>query len=208
MRMRQLFSGVVAACLLVLLALFIDFKQRTYSDLNIQKPPLVGVVFTGQYSRVDAGLNFLENGVINRLIISGVNGGAGLSTQTFANQFLYTPELKKRFAAGDIVLGTRANITLENALETACLLSEAAVYGDDGTVLLVTSRTHMPRASLLLETVSPDRQVLRWIVTDADDTWHQEVTEFKKYLLARGLVLLRWVPGIWQKQACGVADGL
>ncbi len=201
-RMRKLFLALLLVCLLILLALFIDFKRRTYSDLNIQKTPLVGVVFTGQYSRVDAGLYLLETGVVNRLIVSGVNGGAGLSTETFGKQFINTPALKEQFAAGDVVLATGANTTWENALETACLLSDPAVYGDDGGVLLITSETHMPRASLLLEAALPDRQILRWTVLDAENTRSYEMTEFKKYLLARGMVLFMKVFSMRQWQSC------
>lgn len=207
-RMRKLFLALLLVCLLVLLTLLIDFNQRTYSNLNTKKLPLVGVVFTGQYSRVDAGLYLLETGVINRLIVSGVNGGAGLSTETFGKQFIDTPVLKEKFAAGDVLLATGANTTWENALETACLLSDTAVYGDDAYVLLITSKTHMPRASLLLEAALPDRQILRWTVLDAENTRSYGMTEFKKYLLARGMVLYMRIFSVRQWQSCGDLDDL
>lgn len=120
--------------------------------------PTTAVVFTGQFDRIEAGLALRAQGRIERLFISGVNPPAGLRPERFAAQFGLSAALRNDLATGRIVLATRAQSTLGNALETACWLH--AMPGTDH-LLLITSRAHMPRASLALERALPGVAVAR-----------------------------------------------
>lgn len=123
-----------------------DFDSRsTPADAPL---PMVAVVFTGQYDRIETGLSLMQTGKINRLLVSGVNGKAGLDVTTFAEQFDLSPLLRDALASDRITLASGAGTTLENALETACWL---AANPGIRHIALITSARHMPRASLALE---------------------------------------------------------
>ena len=118
-------------------------NSATFGDL-----PTTGVVFTGQFDRIRLGLDLMTRHEIRRLFISGVNRGAGLNPDTFARQFDLSSSLAAELASGGIILATEADNTFQNACETAQWL---AGRPDITRILLITSRTHMPRASLALD---------------------------------------------------------
>ncbi len=128
-----------------------SFALRMGSTAGDRSLPATGVVFTGQFNRIEKGLNLLEEGRIGRLFISGVNPGAGLNPKTFARQFNLSATLQDHLTTGRITLTTKAQDTIENALETSCWLGE---HPKTDRVLLITSHLHMPRASLALERAS------------------------------------------------------
>jgi hypothetical protein len=72
----------------------------------------LGVVFTGQLSRVHAGLNLLERGQITPLLISGVNQGVGIPVTGFVDQFQLSSTLRIAIETGALVLATETNDTI------------------------------------------------------------------------------------------------
>ncbi|MDP3336813.1 MAG: YdcF family protein [Rhodoferax sp.] len=175
--------------LLLLIALAVgDFYRRTQSTFVPTQPPQPGVVFTGQFSRVYAGLSLLELGQITPLLISGVNPGAGIPVASFADQFQLSATLRVAIASGALVLATEANNTIENARETRHWLT---TLSSTLPIVLITNQFHMPRASLALEQALSGRQVLRYVVTENRVRYEGVVVEFSKYL---GTHVFAWLP--------------
>jgi uncharacterized SAM-binding protein YcdF (DUF218 family) len=140
-----------------------DFERRARITVSDSQLPGMAVVFTGQFDRVWLGLDLLAGGEVDRLFISGINRGAGIIEEKFQSQFGLYGDLLEAYRDGRIVLGTEANTTLENAAETQCW-----IQGQDwnGPILLVTSRWHMPRASVALEQALPEQKIWRLIVPE------------------------------------------
>lgn len=114
--------------------------------------PSTAVVFTGQFDRIQRALDLLQEGRVSRVFISGVNVGAGLNPATFAAQFELSGSLSYAIEDGRIILGTEAQDTKGNACEAASWLATEAATPE---VLLITTLSHMPRASLALESRLP-----------------------------------------------------
>lgn len=127
------------------------FALRLYGTDEQGSVRRIAIVFTGQFDRIEKGISLLEEDLVERLFISGVNRGAGLSPETFSRQFGLPPALEEGLKTGRITLATEAQDTIENALETACWLARQP---EAQSVLLLTSQLHMPRASLVLERAS------------------------------------------------------
>lgn len=175
----ELVAGVFGFALLVgCLSLVFSFGCRLRDTAGSDHLPDTAVVFTGQFDRIEEAIDLLAEGRIRRIFISGVNSGAGLSTQTFARQFGLSQTLKEGLGSGIITLATGAQDTIENAIETSCWLNRNA---RSQKVLLITSNIHMPRASLLLEQASG--QVVERLSTsssriEADDLHSREFGRF------------------------------
>jgi len=148
----KLIWAATASLVFLALLLSADFLRRSTPAEIPASLPEIAIVFTGQFDRVEAGLALLERGQVETLFISGVNRGAGIRSETFAEQFVLSPAMRDALAQGRIILASDANTTLENAIETACWLAQQA---DIRSVVLVTHRYHMPRASLALERAVP-----------------------------------------------------
>lgn len=145
------------ACLLLIcalasigsfIALINEFHIRSSPVTDVPDLPSTGVVFTGQFDRVELSLKLFDQGNLDRVFISGVNRGAGLTQAGFAEKFQLSEDARAALAAGDIILAPEATTTIENALEAACWLNH---HQDLHQVLLITGRIHMPRASWALE---------------------------------------------------------
>ena len=149
---------------LVLLALAV-FANGMRSTFDAEMQPVVAVVFTGQFSRVEHGLALLAEGRVAALMISGVNPRAGMTVQGFADQFRLDDNLRAALRDGRLVLGPRADNTLENAFETRCWLAQQPARVP---VVLITSARHMPRAALALWAVASGRPVLRLVIAEDD----------------------------------------
>ncbi len=164
----------------------VDFARRTQSTFEPTNAPIPGIVFTGQFNRVDAGLALLQKRAIKPLLITGVNQGAGIPISSFAQQFHLSPALLADLGDLVLVLGPSANNTLQNALETRQWLASQPCCQP---VVLITSQFHMPRASLALEQALRDRQVLRYVVTDDKVQYAAVAVDFWKYL---GTIVVGW----------------
>lgn len=157
-----------------------DFVVRLGSAAGQPPRARTGVVFTGQFDRITLGLALLSQGAVERLFISGVNAGAGLDPARFAAQFALPPALVDALARGTIVLAEDAGTTLENAVETACWVT---YVGDRDGIVLVTSRTHAPRAGLALARALPAGIRVAYAVPDPHDPvppslWAAEFVKF------------------------------
>ncbi len=128
------------------------FSSHGRTDGVVPQRPVTAVVFTGQFDRVRLGLQLMENNRIDRLFITGVNDGAGINPKRFPLQFGLSTKLIDALAAGNIVLATDANSTIENAVESACWLRRQPSIK---SIVLITSPYHMARASLALQRALP-----------------------------------------------------
>ena len=176
----------------LLLAAVLEFRARLHPTPLPDTPLPMAIVFTGAFERVTLGLELLEAGQATRLLISGVNPGAGLQPETFATQFDLGQEARRARSEGRLILAPGAETTFENALESRCeihRLSEAG-QGMPGTVLLITSRHHMPRASVVLETALPGVEVLRLSPPASRHEPRRWAREFAGFLAMRGLTFL------------------
>jgi uncharacterized SAM-binding protein YcdF (DUF218 family) len=115
------------------------------------------VVFTGADERIEASLELLANGATDRLFISGANPNAGIRPKRFFLQFgPRHPKLREMLDCC-IEFGPHADTTLQNALETRCWLERHELAG---SIVLVTSADHMPRAYTALRGFVSDRELI------------------------------------------------
>jgi len=130
------FSACIAAGMLGCTAGFAWFLHL--ADSRTQAPAHVDgiVAFTGGPERVETALRLLADGRADRLLLSGIGGGAELS------------ELAHRAGVDPLPLAPRVTIdriaatTKGNALATA----DWARSNDIHSLLVVTAAYHMPRA--------------------------------------------------------------
>jgi uncharacterized SAM-binding protein YcdF (DUF218 family) len=104
------------------------------------------VAFTGGQERVETALRLLTQGRAERLLLSGIGGGAEL------------PELARLAGvnalpiAPRVSIGRSATTTQGNAMETAAWARTNGIR----SLLVVTAFYHMPRALLELHRLLPD----------------------------------------------------
>jgi len=190
LRIRLLIGMLLAVIppVVISLALLPGFLHRLNPDPNPTPEAAIGVVFTGQFARIETGLSLLSQGRVSQLFISGVNSDAGTSTGRFPAQFRLDDNQIAALNRGQIALGTRAESTLQNALETACWLRAQ----DGMTLVLITARGHMPRASRALEALLPatSRPVSRLTAGPDQSLQRLWLHEFPRYVLMRMILLL------------------
>lgn len=154
-------SAVVLSALAV--SLVREFSIRSASVSDATSLPATAVVFTGQFDRIDLALHLFDQGHVERIFISGVNGKAGIAPQDFADQFRLSSIAQAALASGEIILAPDAKTTIENALETACWLDGQP---DVGEIVLITGLSHMPRASWALERANTHSVLVRRLSPD------------------------------------------
>jgi uncharacterized SAM-binding protein YcdF (DUF218 family) len=194
-------SIVILAFILITGATMASFAVLMMDNHKASDLPQTAVVFTGQFDRITLGLDLLASGRVQRLFISGVNRGAGLSPESFADQFKLSDDLQSKLASGDIILATEAHDTLENACETSHWIS-----GNSGvtSVLLITSRFHMPRAAFALSRATDfSLPILRLSVDKTDmETLSNLITELVKFTQT---VMVSFMPeALWPDNQSGV----
>ncbi len=152
------------------------------------------IVFTGDFARIDEALKLLAAGRVRRVYVSGVNGGAGLSKDTFVAQFSKrNPELARldKLVACCVEMGEAAENTFQNARETRCWLKQRAIRGP---LLLVTSRTHMARALALLSRAAPAYEITPFPVED--EMTRSDLARSEEYLKFVQTLVLDRIPGL------------
>lgn len=135
---RILFSGTLAG-LAVLLAWGAGFAWFVRFAARPEPPPphADGIVaFTGGAARVETALRLLAAGRADRLLLSGVGGGADL------RELAHRARLQPAPLAARVTLGRDAMSTRGNAAETAGWARRYHVE----TLIVVTAFYHMPRA--------------------------------------------------------------
>lgn len=179
----RVLGGFLVLVLALVASLAADFYSRSL-PFDASKPvPVVGVIFSGDSARIRLGLELLESGAIEKLYISGANPRGGVRPDVFATQHHLTPFLISKYEAGQIILASQAKSTIGNARETACWLESVP---ETHELALITSRWHMPRASLALErAIPPGVEVVRITSETTPRTITEEErrnSEFFKYV--------------------------
>jgi len=166
---------------------FIVFANSIEREHAVPQQSADGIaVLTGGVARIDAAMKLLADGKAKRVLITGVN-----RTTT-------TEELKDLASQGDqyftccVDIDKEARNTIDNATET----SEWVALHRYGSIIVVTSNYHMPRALAELARVMPGVTLMPYSVVDNNvhlDRWWTYpgttkllLSEYLKYLPALG----------------------
>lgn len=185
--LKALFSLLVIV-LLAVTALFVDFTYKTFSAKPGTAQVDAIVVLAGGKGRVEEGVRLFREGRAQWLFLVGVD-------PTVRKKDLYRPHpgdpLPER-----VVLEKASRNTLENALYGRDLVQAHGVR----TVLLITSRYHLKRATLLFRNALPAQVAIYSHPVDSTNIrqnwWHHVgsfrllFSEFYKYCLFRGFFLI------------------
>ena len=178
------------AALFALVLLFIGFVVFANGIERERQSPVQtadGIaVLTGGSARIDHAMKLLAEGKAKRVLITGVN-----RTTT-------TEELKQLANHGDeyftccVDIDKEARNTIDNATET----SQWVALHRYGSIIVVTSNYHMPRALAELARVMPGVRLIAYPVVDNNvhlDPWWSYpgttkllLSEYLKYLPALG----------------------
>ncbi len=151
-------------------------------DLSQVKPPSSEktdgiVVLTGRNSRLQEAVRLLENGLSDKLFVSGVNV---LVTKA---ELLKVLNSSKKLADCCIESGVSALNTVGNAAE----ISQWVARNKMASIRVVTSLDHMPRTLVEMRRFMPDIKMVAHPV----GTWHSDnirfmplVGEYSKYLVS------------------------
>jgi DUF218 domain len=185
--------AVAAACVLYLVADFLDFERLQQPDQTRVAGTKTAVVLGGGEARISAGLKLIDSGAIARLFVSGENLD---DYKTFVSFYSWrNPDLKgvDRMLECCIEWSGRARSTIENAAETKCWLRQSGV---DGPIALLTGPEHLPRATLIFSRVLGAPNVIPYA---APDPWHPmsgeermraSLVEYMKFIGTRAYLLL------------------
>jgi uncharacterized SAM-binding protein YcdF (DUF218 family) len=121
------------------LIIFIQHTKDITLDQSTKTDAII--VFTGGYHRIDSGIELLEKGLAQKLLISGVKSGIKIDNIATNNN------LKDK-----ISLGYDAQNTIGNAIETKHWLQENNFH----SIRLVTSNYHMIRSIRKLKYIMPE----------------------------------------------------
>jgi uncharacterized SAM-binding protein YcdF (DUF218 family) len=192
-----LLKRIVIALVALYVGGFVLFAARLPQTPR-QLGPVDGIVaLTGGGSRLDVAVTLLEQGTGERLLISGVN------LQATKQELKKLSHGKQRFdCCAD--LGYAAENTFGNAKEAAAW----ARFHHFRTILLVTSRYHMPRSAVEFRDVMPDMTVIPYPVdpeigNDLAGRWrvlkllHRE---YLKYIAVTFLTVTGLEPGLDREQ--------
>jgi uncharacterized SAM-binding protein YcdF (DUF218 family) len=163
---RAAWSGFLGLALVGAVVGYGSFDSFSVPSLDRIRQVSAGVVFTGQFQRVDVGLRLANAGAVPRLYISGVNGNAGIDPDHFVEQFsVRNPDIAdlRRLIACCVEWGVRADNTFQNAQGTKCWVERG---GLTGPLLLITSRQHMARAMAALSGALAGHVIVPYPVED------------------------------------------
>jgi uncharacterized SAM-binding protein YcdF (DUF218 family) len=184
--LRVFTIGTIVGLTLVVIGFF-----RFTDDIADLKTPGVStdvdaiVVLTGGYQRIEQAVALLEDGIGERLLISGVN------PSTTSAALRRATGTKPATFDCCVDIGYEALDTIGNANETADWIRQNTY----ARILVVTSNYHMPRSLMELSQASPEVSFVAYPVTHADlknEAWLADpvalrtlFTEYAKYSLAR-----------------------
>ena len=174
--------------LVVVSVLFVDFTYKTFSyRQNTQKADAI-VVLTGGKGRVEEGVRLFRESRAQFLIFVGVDPSVRKSD-------LYRPSPGDP-PAENVILEKSSRNTLENSIFGRDVIVQNGVH----SVLLITSRYHLKRASILFRNSLPkDITIIPYPVDSANlkESWwshggsfHLLFREFYKYCMLRMFFLL------------------
>ncbi len=184
--MRLLFDGAILLLVMLIIG-FIVFANSV--DRERREPAYAAdgiTVLTGGVSRIEEAMRLLAKGKAKRVLITGVNRG---TTRT---------QLKRLASQGDqyfsccVDIDKEARNTIDNATETA----QWVALHRYGSIIVVTSNYHMPRALAELARALPDVTLIAYPVVDNNvhverwwtypGTTRLLLSEYLKYLPALG----------------------
>lgn len=185
-RMRRWFRFLVTGSLVVLLLAMLGFlyfaDNLPRAEAKLNRPADGIVVLTGGASRIVDAVELLAAGRGKRLLISGVN------PSTTPDQLGKLNPDFERLVVCCIDLGHEATNTVGNAIETARWAREHKF----GSLIVVTSGWHMPRALIEIERELPDVQLVPYpVVSDRmrEEEWWSDagtvrllLIEYAKYI--------------------------
>ncbi len=183
---RLLFDAALFSLVLLIIG-FIVFANGIEREQRLPQQTADGIaVLTGGASRIDQAMKLLAEGKAKRVLITGVN-----RTTT-------VEELKQLASQGGeyftccVDIDKQARNTIDNATET----SEWVAQHRYGSIIVVTSNYHMPRALAELARVMPAVRLIPYPVVDNNvqlDPWWSYpgttkllLSEYLKYLPALG----------------------
>lgn len=174
--------------LVVITVLFVDFTYKTFSyRQNTQKADAI-VVLTGGKGRVEEGIRLFRESRAKFLFLVGVDPAVRKSD-------LYRPKPGDP-SVDNVILEKSSRNTLENSIFGRDVIVGNGVH----SVLLITSRYHLKRASILFRNSLPkDITIIPYPVDTVNlkESWwshggsfHLLFREFYKYCMLRMFFLL------------------
>ncbi len=183
---RLIFDFVLMLVVLLIIGFILFATGIAHEQRGPQRTADGIAVLTGGASRIDQAMKLLAQGKAKRVLITGVN-----RTTT-------TEELKDLASQGDqyfaccVDIDKEARNTIDNATET----SQWVALNHYGSIIVVTSNYHMPRALAELGRAMPDVVLIPYSVVDNNvhlDRWWSYpgttrllLSEYLKYLPALG----------------------
>ena len=146
---RLVIMGLAIAVLGVALAFGTGFAWFVHrAETSVQAPPHTDgiVAFTGGPDRVETALRLLAEGRADRLLLSGIGGGAELA------ELAHRAGVDPRPLATRVTIDRSATTTRGNAAETAAWARDNGIR----SLLVVTASYHMPRAMTELARALPE----------------------------------------------------
>lgn len=184
--MRLLFDGAILLLVMLIIG-FIVFANSV--DRERREPAYAAdgiTVLTGGVARIEEAMRLLAKGKAKRVLITGVNRGTTRA------------QLKRLASQGDqyfaccVDIDKEARNTIDNATETA----QWVALHRYGSIIVVTSNYHMPRALAELARALPDVTLIPYPVVDNNvhverwwtypGTTRLLLSEYLKYLPALG----------------------
>jgi len=179
---------LVVILLFAVTVLFIDFTYKTFSYRQISGKADAIVVLAGGKGRVEEGVRLFRESRAEYLFFIGVDPSVRKSD-------LYRPEPGDP-SAEKVILEKASRNTLENAIFGRDLL----VRHDIGSIILITSRYHLKRSSILFRNSLPrDIAIYPYPVDSGKlkESWWSDggsfqllFREFYKYCMFRSFFLL------------------
>lgn len=187
----------------VVTALFIDFTYKTFSyRQNTQKADAI-VVLAGGKGRVEEGVRLFRGSRAKFLFFVGVD-------PSVRKKDLYRPKPGDPPAV-NVILEKSSRNTLENSLFGRDLIVRSGVH----SILLITSRYHLKRASILFRNSLPiDVIIIPYPVDSANlkESWWNHggsfqllFSEFYKYCMFRMFFML--APGELRESVLPAVSG-
>jgi uncharacterized SAM-binding protein YcdF (DUF218 family) len=152
LRAFVLLCAIALAALLGGFLVFANGLPRAEATLNIRADGIV--VLTGGASRIVDAVDLLAAGRGKRLLISGVH------PNTTPNELARVNPESEKFLTCCTDLGHEATNTIGNAVETGYWVREHKF----GSLIVVTSGWHMPRALVEIEHELPDVKLIPYAV--------------------------------------------
>ncbi|HEY4743336.1 MAG TPA: YdcF family protein [Desulfuromonadaceae bacterium] len=188
MNIVKAFITLLIMALLAIAILFIDFTYKTFSYRPREVRADAIVVLAGGKGRVEEGVRLYRERKATWLFFIGVDPSVRRADLYQARPGDPTPD--------GVILEKASRNTLENAIYGRDVIMRKEVR----SILLITSRYHMKRASILLRNALPKDVAIYAYPVDSrnlkEEWWnhggsfHLLFTEFYKYCMFRSFFLL------------------